>query len=157
MLTGDQERVAQAVASEVGIGTVRAGLLPEDKLEAIQELQKRGRTVAMVGDGVNDAPALALSDVGVSMGAAGSAVAIETSDIALMRDSLPSLAGSLSLASRTVRVMRQNIVIALVTVGALLLGVFLGGVTMSLGMLIHEISVLVVIFNAMHLLRPQKV
>ncbi|WP_228020155.1 heavy metal translocating P-type ATPase [Brachybacterium epidermidis] len=154
MLTGDQPRVAQAVAAEVGIDTVHAGLLPEGKLDQIAALQARGRTVAMVGDGVNDAPALASADIGISMGAAGSAVAIETSDIALMRDSLSALAQSLRLARRTVAVMRQNIVIALVTVGMLLLGVLLGGVTMSLGMLVHEASVLLVIVNAMRLLRP---
>lgn len=156
MLTGDQPRVAQAVADEVGIDTVHAGLLPEGKLDQIAALQARGRTVAMVGDGVNDAPALASADIGISMGAAGSAVAIETSDIALMRDSLPALAQSLRLARRTVAVMRQNIAIALVTVGMLLLGVLLGGVTMSLGMLVHEASVLLVIVNAMRLLRPAR-
>ncbi|PZP13924.1 MAG: heavy metal translocating P-type ATPase [Brachybacterium faecium] len=156
MLTGDQPRVAQAVAAEVGIDTVHAGLLPEGKLDQIAALQARGRTVAMVGDGVNDAPALASADIGISMGAAGSAVAIETSDIALMRDSLPALAQSLRLARRTVAVMRQNIAIALVTVGMLLLGVLLGGVTMSLGMLVHEASVLLVIVNAMRLLRPAR-
>lgn len=156
MLTGDQPRVAQAVAAEVGIDTVHAGLLPEGKLDQIAALQARGRTVAMVGDGVNDAPALASADIGISMGVAGSAVAIETSDIALMRDSLSALAQSLRLARRTVAVMRQNIVIALVTVGMLLLGVLLGGVTMSLGMLVHEASVLLVIVNAMRLLRPAR-
>lgn len=156
MLTGDQQRVADAVAGEVGIDTVRAGLLPEQKLEEIAALQAAGSTVAMVGDGVNDAPALASADIGVSMGAAGSAVAIETSDIALMRDSLPALAQSLGLARRTVAVMRQNIAIALLTVGLLLVGVLLGGVTMSVGMLVHEASVLVVILNAMRLLRPAR-
>ncbi|NCT91847.1 cation-translocating P-type ATPase [Cellulomonas sp. APG4] len=153
MLTGDAERVAAAVAAQVGVDDVRAGLLPEDKLDAVRELQRAGHVVAMVGDGVNDAPALATADVGVAMGAAGTAVAIETADVALMADHLERLPHGLRLAARTVRVMRQNIAIALVTVGVLLAGVLLGGVTMAIGMLVHEASVLVVIANAMRLSR----
>ena len=153
MLTGDQPGVAQAVARQVGVDDVRAGLLPQDKLEAIEALQAEGRVVAMVGDGVNDAPALATADIGVAMGAAGSGVAIETADIALMGDRLERLPQALDLARRTVRVMRQNIAISLVTVAALLAGVFAGGVTMAVGMLVHEASVLLVIVNAMRLLR----
>ena len=153
MLTGDTERVARAVAAQVGVDEVRAGLLPEDKLAAVTELQRAGHTVAMVGDGVNDAPALATADIGVAMGAAGTGVAIETADIALMQDDLLRLPQALSLARRTVRVMRQNIAVALSTVGVLLAGVLAGGVTMAAGMLVHEVSVLVVILNAMRLLR----
>jgi Zn2+/Cd2+-exporting ATPase len=154
MLTGDVPRVARAVAAETGIDEVRASLLPEDKLAAIAGLQAEGEVVAMVGDGVNDAPALATAEVGVAMGAAGSAVAVETADIALMGDDLRRLPEAIAMARRTVRTMRQNIAVALVTVGALLAGVLLGGVTMSIGMLVHELSVVVVILNAMRLLRP---
>ncbi len=154
MLTGDIEPVARAVASQVGVDDVRAGLLPEDKLEAVDELQRLGHTVAMVGDGVNDAPALATADIGVAMGAAGTGVAIETADIALMRDDLLKLPRAVGLAKRTVRTMRQNISIALLTVALLMLGVLFGGVTMAIGMLVHELSVLVVIVNSMRLLRP---
>nr|WP_255502843.1 cation-translocating P-type ATPase [Micrococcus sp. R8502A1] len=154
MLTGDQPGVAHAVARQVGVDEVRAALLPEDKLEAIAAMQARGRVVAMVGDGINDAPALATADIGVAMGAAGSGVAIETADIALMGDRLELLPQALGLAQRTVGVMRQNIAVSLVTVAALLAGVFAGGVTMSIGMLVHEASVLLVIANAMRLLRP---
>lgn len=154
MATGDAERVARNVAAELGVDEVRAELMPEDKLEIVKELQGRGHIVAMVGDGVNDTPALALADIGVAMGAAGSPAAIETADIALMADRLPRLPYALGLAKRTVRTMRLNIGIALVTVAALVAGVFLGGVTMSLGMLVHEVSVLLVIVIAMLLLRP---
>lgn len=153
MLTGDTRPVAQAVASQTGVDEVRASLLPEDKLAVVAELQREGYTVAMVGDGVNDAPALAAADVGVAMGAAGSAVAVETADIALMGDRLLRLPEAIGLARKTATVMRQNIAIALITVVALLAGVFIGGVTMSVGMLVHEGSVLVVILNAMRLMR----
>ena len=156
MLTGDAQRVAEAVAAQVGVDEVRAQLLPEDKLTAIRELQREGFTVAMVGDGVNDAPALAAADIGVAMGAAGTGVAIETADIALMKDDLLKLPQAIGLARGTVAVMRQNIAIALLTVLALMAGVFAGGVTMAIGMLVHEASVLVVIGNAMRLLRRRR-
>src|SRR5690625_2192847 len=112
MLTGDARPVAEAVGSATGIDEIRAGLLPEDKLDAVADLQRAGHTVAMVGDGVNDAPALATADIGVAMGAAGSAVAVETADIALMGDDLLRLPEAIGLARRTVGVMRQNIAIA---------------------------------------------
>jgi Cd2+/Zn2+-exporting ATPase len=153
MLTGDTRLVAEAVGKATDIDEIHAGLLPEDKLDAVSELQRQGHTVAMVGDGVNDAPALATADIGVAMGAAGSAVAVETADIALMGDNLLKLPESIGLAKRTVAVMQQNIAIALFTVVVLLAGVFFGGVTMSIGMLVHEGSVLIVIINAMRLLR----
>jgi len=156
MLTGDAPLVADAVGKATGIDEIHAGLLPEDKLDAVADLQRRGHTVAMVGDGVNDAPALATANIGVAMGAAGSAVAVETADIALMGDNLLKLPEAVSLAKRTVGTMRQNIVIAMATVAALLGGVLFGGVTMAIGMLVHEASVLVVIANAMRLLRRRK-
>ncbi|MGC0142082.1 heavy metal translocating P-type ATPase [Pseudactinotalea sp. Z1732] len=156
MLTGDAPLVAQAIGQATGIDEVRAGLLPEQKLQAVADLQKQGYTVAMVGDGVNDAPALATADIGVAMGAAGTGVAIETADIALMGDRLSRLPEAIGLAKSTVRVMRQNIVVALATVAALMVGVFTGGVTMAIGMLVHEASVLVVIVNAMRLLRKKR-
>ncbi|MDO5512647.1 cation-translocating P-type ATPase [Corynebacterium sp.] len=154
MATGDAERVAHAIAAELGVDEVHAGLLPEDKLDLVRDLQERGHTVAMVGDGVNDTPALAQADIGVAMGAAGSPAAIETADIALMADRLPRLPYAVGLAQRTVRTMRLTITIALATVALLLAGVLFGGVTMALGMLVHEASVLLVIGIAMLLLRP---
>jgi Cd2+/Zn2+-exporting ATPase len=153
MLTGDTRLVAEAIGQATGIDEIHASLLPEDKLDAVAQMQREGYVVAMVGDGVNDAPALATADIGVAMGAAGSAVAVETADIALMGDNLLKLPEAIRLAKRTVSVMRQNIAIALITVILLLIGVFAGGVTMSLGMLVHEGSVLIVILNAMRLLR----
>src|SRR5690625_4067797 len=156
MLTGDNRRVAQAVAGEVGVDEVRAELLPEDKLTVVTQLQSEGYTVAMVGDGVNDAPALATADSGVAMGAAGTGVAIETADIALMKDDLLKLPQAIGLARSTVSVMRQNIAIALITVVALLVGVFAGGGTMAIGMPVHDASVLLVIVNAMRLMRRRE-
>lgn len=153
MLTGDTRLVAEAVGSATGIDDIHASMLPESKMDAVAKLQREGHVVAMVGDGVNDAPALATANIGVAMGAAGSAVAVETADIALMGDDLLKLPKAIRLAKRTVSVMRQNIFIALATVVVLLVGVFTGEVTMSLGMLVHEGSVLVVILNAMRLLR----
>ncbi|HIZ36591.1 MAG TPA: cadmium-translocating P-type ATPase [Candidatus Ruania gallistercoris] len=153
MLTGDTRLVAEAIGRATGIDEIHASLLPEDKLDVVAQLQQEGHTIAMVGDGVNDAPALATANIGVAMGAAGSAVAVETADIALMGDNLLKLPEAIGLAKRTVSVMRQNIAIALITVVLLLAGVFAGGVTMSIGMLVHEGSVLVVIANAMRLLR----
>ncbi|RMB61807.1 heavy metal translocating P-type ATPase [Tessaracoccus antarcticus] len=156
MLTGDTRLVAESIGRATGIDEIHASLLPEDKLDAVANLQAQGHTVAMVGDGVNDAPALAIADIGVAMGAAGSAVAVETADIALMGDNLLKLPEAISLAKRTVTVMQQNMAISLITVVALLVGVFAGGVTMSIGMLVHEGSVLIVIINAMRLLRNTK-
>jgi Cd2+/Zn2+-exporting ATPase len=153
MLTGDAPLVADAIGEATGVDEVHAGLLPEDKLAVVQDLQRQGYTVAMVGDGVNDAPALAAANIGAAMGAAGSAVAVETADIALMGDNLLKLPEAISLARRTVANMRQNIAIALITVSLLMIGVLLGGVTMAIGMLVHEVSALVVILNAMRLLR----
>src|SRR5690554_1322104 len=154
MATGDAQRVAENVAAKLGVDEVHAEMMPEDKLALVKELQRQGHTVAMVGDGVNDTPALAQADIGVAMGAAGSPAAIETADIALMADRLPRLPYALGLAKRTVNTMRLNIAIALLTVAMLLVGVLFGGVTMAIGMLVHEASVLLVIAIAMLLLRP---
>lgn len=155
MLTGDDELTAQSIARAAGIEDVRAGLLPEDKLEAIHDLKKQGHVVAMVGDGINDAPALAAADIGIAMGAAGTDVAIETADIALMADDLMKIPEAVRISKATLRNIHQNVAIALLTVSGLLLGVILGKVHMAGGMLIHEASVLIVILNGMRLLRMQ--
>lgn len=153
MLTGDNAQTAQAIAIAAGVHDFHAGLLPEDKLNFIRQLQAEGHVVAMVGDGINDAPALATANIGIAMGAAGADVAIETADIALMTDDLLKIPEALSLSKATLNNIRQNVVIALVTVALLLAGVLLGKVHMAEGMLIHEASVLIVILNGMRLLR----
>tara|TARA_R110002124_G_scaffold150610_1_gene317318 strand:+ start:3886 stop:5853 length:1968 start_codon:yes stop_codon:yes gene_type:complete len=151
MLTGDSKETADAIAAEAGITSVHARMLPEDKTAIIQMLQDQGHKVAMVGDGINDALALATADIGIAMGAAGTDVAIETADIALMADELMKIPEALRLSKKTLSNIRQNVVIALVTVTLLLAGVFAGSVNMAGGMLIHEISVMIVILNGMRL------
>ncbi len=156
MLTGDNDRTAREVAGIVGITDVFSALMPEEKLEKIEEMQRRGLVVAMVGDGINDAPALAAANVGIAMGAAGTEIAIETADIALMRNDLMMLAEAIVRSKMAFRNIRQNVVIAVITVAGLLTGVLLGGIHMAGGMLIHEVSVMVVILNGMRLLRRRK-
>src|SRR5574340_252696 len=153
MLTGDDPATANAVARQAGITDVRAGLLPDEKLDAIRQLQKQGNVVAMIGDGINDTPALAAADIGIAMGAAGAGLAIETADIALMADDLLKVPEAIHISKATLKNIRQNVVIALVTVTVLLTGVLLGNVHMASGMLVHQASVLVVIANGMRLLR----
>jgi Cd2+/Zn2+-exporting ATPase len=153
MLTGDDRRTAEAIASQAGIHEVYADLLPEDKLSIIRKLKQEGNVVAMTGDGINDAPALAAADIGIAMGTAGTGIAIETADIALMADDLMKISQAIALSKSTLRNIRQNVVIALLTVSALLAGVLLGQVHMAGGMLVHQISVLVVIINGMRLLK----
>lgn len=152
MLTGDNPRAASAIAQELGIDEVRAGLLPQDKVSAMESLRRTHGPVAMVGDGVNDAPALAAADLGIAMGGVGSDVAMETADVVLVSADLSRLSYGLGLSRATVRVMKQNIYFALGVAGTLLAGVLAKEVNLSFGMLVHEASVLLVILNAARLL-----
>ena len=156
MLTGDAAAVANAVGREVGIDEIHAELSPEDKLATIRTLQAEGERVAMLGDGVNDAPALATADVGVAVGATATPVAMETADVALTTGRLVRASEAIDLARRTVRIMRQNVTIALATVAVLVAGVLAGEVHMAGGMLVHQASVLAVILNALRLLRSHR-
>jgi len=153
MLTGDNERTANAIAGELGFDEYRANLLPQDKVSAIQELQTSYGTVAMVGDGVNDAPALATADLGIAIGGAGSDVAMETADVVVMSSHLVMLGHAIGLSRATVRNMKQNILFAIMVAALLLAGVLIRTVDLSIGMLVHEFSVLLVILNAIRLLR----
>jgi len=153
MLTGDNERTAAAVAEEVGIDEYRAELLPEDKQSVIEAYQTDGHVVAMVGDGINDAPSLATADVGIAMGAAGTDTAIETADMALMADDLERIPYAVKLSKATRWNVLENVGLAVLTVTVLLAGVLTSYVTLASGMLVHEASVLVVILNGMRLLR----
>jgi len=153
MLTGDNERTAAAVAEEVGIDDYRAELLPEDKQAAIESYRADGRVVAMVGDGINDAPSLATADVGIAMGAAGTDTAIETADMALMADDLERIPYAVKLSKATRWNVLENVGLAVLTVTVLLAGVLTSYVTLAAGMLVHEASVLAVVLNGMRLLR----
>lgn len=153
MLTGDNERIAESVADELNLDGYKAELLPEDKVKAVEEYQKEGYKVAMVGDGINDTPSLVTADIGIAMGAAGTDAAIDTADITLMADNLNKLPYAIGLSKAANRNIKQNVVFAVLIVFALLAGVLGQKVFLASGMLVHELSVLIVIFNAMRLLR----
>ena len=152
MLTGDSEQVANRIGNELGI-RYEARLLPEDKVKMVKEWKRKGQVVAMVGDGVNDAPALAAADIGIAMGAVGTDVAIETADIALMTDELEKIPTVIRLSRKALRVIKENLVFALVFNTAMVILSAQGWVTMILGAIVHQASSLLVILNSMRLLR----
>ena len=156
MLTGDNDTTARSVAKKLGIDEIRAELLPEDKVEAIRELVKHRERVAMVGDGINDAPALAAATVGIAMGGAGTHVALETADIALMADDLSMLPYGLKLSRRALRIIQQNVIFALLVVILLVGSTLAGWLTLWGGVLGHEGSALLVIANSMRLLTVRR-
>ena len=153
MLTGDNERTAQAIAQELGIDEVYADLKPEDKAVKVRELTSRYGHVAMVGDGVNDAPALAEATVGIAMGAAGTDVALETADVALMADDLEKLAYGLRLAKRNQSVVNQNLALSAIVISVLIIGAVGGWFTLPIAVLAHEISEFVVIGSGLRMLK----
>jgi Cd2+/Zn2+-exporting ATPase len=153
MLTGDNHRTAEAIAGELGIDEFYAELKPEDKVTMVRELAGKYGHVAMVGDGVNDAPAMAEATVGVAMGAAGTDVALETADVALMADDLEKLAYALQLAKRNQRIVHQNLILSAIVISALVIGAVAGAFTLPIAVLGHEISEFIVIGNGLRMLR----
>lgn len=152
MLTGDNQRVAESIAQEIGITDAWGGLMPEEKVSAIDRLLNENKKVAMVGDGVNDAPAMAKSTVGIAMGAAGSDVALETADIALMADQLSHLPFAIGLSKKARSIIKQNLIISMGMVAVLVPLTLLGYAAIGPAIIGHEGSTLVVVFNALRLL-----
>jgi len=152
MLTGDNQQVANAVASEIGLTDAYGSLLPEEKVERIKQLEKEESKIAMIGDGVNDAPAMANSTVGIAMGAAGSDVALETADIALMADRLEILPFAIALSRKAQQIVKQNLWISLGVVALLLPATIFGWANIGIAVVFHEGSTIVVVLNALRLL-----
>ncbi|MEV8181408.1 MULTISPECIES: heavy metal translocating P-type ATPase [Micrococcaceae] len=152
MLSGDNQTVADAVAGKLGLDEARGDLLPEDKVTAVIDLRAREHKVAMVGDGVNDAPAMANATVGIAMGAAGSDVAMETADVALMGDDLQRLPFAVNLSRQSSRIIRQNLWASLGVVAILIPATITGTIGIGLAVLVHEGSTLLVVANALRLL-----
>ena len=158
LLTGDNQHVANALAKELGLDDVRAELLPQDKVEAIRDLQRKYGPVAMIGDGINDAPALATADLGIAMGSAGSDVAHESADVVLMKDDLSRLTGALQLAKQARTVIWQNLVFAFIVIAVLVISTLTPGFDMKMtyGVIGHEGSTLLVVANGLRLLLPMR-
>ncbi|MDN3451636.1 heavy metal translocating P-type ATPase [Planococcus sp. APC 3906] len=156
MLTGDHPVTAQAIAGQIGVTDVRAGLMPEEKLAAVKELQGIYGRVAMVGDGINDAPALAASSVGIAMGGAGTDAALETADIALMADDLEKLPYTIRLSRKTLRIIKENIIFALGLKIIALLLIIPGWLTLWIAIFADMGATLLVILNALRLVKIQK-
>ena len=147
MLTGDNPRTARAIATRAGIDHVDASLKPEDKAARIRQLVDEHHHVAMVGDGINDAPPLAAASVGIAMGTAGSDIALETADVALMADDLTRLVTAITIGRRTRRVVTQNLILSLIILAALVPAALFGVIGLAAAVLAHELSELVVILN----------
>jgi Cd2+/Zn2+-exporting ATPase len=152
MLTGDRRYAAEAVARELGLDEVKAGLSPEDKVAAIQALREAGYKVAMVGDGVNDAPCLAAADVSVAMGARGSDAALEQAEVILMHDRIENFLAAQRLSRRARSVIRQNLAISLGVVLLMALISITSGLPLAIGVAAHEGSTVVVCLNSLRLL-----
>ncbi|KOU49604.1 HAD-IC family P-type ATPase, partial [Streptomyces sp. WM6378] len=155
LVTGDNPRAAARLAAEAGItgDEVHAGLLPQDKVEAVRRLEARGRKVLVIGDGVNDAPALAAAHTGIAMGRAGSDLALETADAVIVRDELTTVPTVVSLSRAARRLVVQNLVIAAVFISGLVVWDLMGHLPLPLGVLGHEGSTVIVGLNGLRLLR----
>ena len=149
MLTGDNSRVARSIARDLGIDRVYAELLPDQKAQIVRDLQKDYGSAAMVGDGINDAPALAAADVGIAMGGGGSDVALETADVVLMGDRIERLTDAIRLAKRAKQVVWQNILFSLGVIVLLVLSVLVIALPLPLGGLGHEGSTVIVALNGL--------
>jgi Cd2+/Zn2+-exporting ATPase len=152
VLTGDRKAAAEHIRGELKLDDVRAELKPEQKVAAIRELSESGKKVAMVGDGVNDAPSLAAAHIGVAMGARGSDAALEQADVILMHDRLENFLAAFRLSQRARRVIRQNLVISLGTVVVLVTLAMFGKIPLPVGVVGHEGSTVVVVMNSLRLL-----
>jgi Cd2+/Zn2+-exporting ATPase len=152
MLTGDNERSAKAIAQQVGVDEYYAQLLPTDKVDVIKKLKDKYGSVAMVGDGINDAPAMAVSNVGIAMGAAGTDIAIEAGDVVLMSDDLSKIGYLRELSSKAVSNIKVNIIVSLVNIAFMVLAALIGLLGLVTGLLLNEASALIVIINALLLL-----
>lgn len=155
MLTGDRKATAQVIAKQSGVDMVFSDLLPEDKVTHIKELRARYGHVVMVGDGVNDAPALATATVGIGMGVSGSGTALEVADAVLMNDNIDEIAGTVKVARRVQRIVKQNMIFAITVILTLITANFIEGVALPLGVIGHEGSTILVILNGLRLLRSK--
>ncbi|MFQ5657298.1 MAG: heavy metal translocating P-type ATPase [Candidatus Methylomirabilales bacterium] len=153
MLTGDNKITARAIAKALGIDVVRTDLKPEDKIEAVNEFEQAYGVVAMVGDGINDAPALARATVGIAMGTAGTDAAIEASDVALMADALPKISYAIHLGKRAQRISGQNIVLSLAVLGVLIPSALIGIMSVASAVFVHEASELLAVANGLRVAR----
>ncbi|MFQ6110088.1 MAG: heavy metal translocating P-type ATPase [Candidatus Aminicenantales bacterium] len=149
MLTGDNALTAKALAEELGIDDVRADLMPEDKIQAVRELEQKYGTVAMVGDGINDAPALSAATVGIAMGTAGTDAAIEAADTALMADDLKKVIYAVSLGKKAGKIIRQNIIFSLIILAVLIPSSLIGIMSVALAVFFHEASELLAVANGL--------
>ncbi len=156
ILSGDHPEAVRSLARTLGVADARGGLLPPDKVEAIESFRREGATVAMVGDGVNDAPAMAAASVGIAMGAAGTDVAIETADVVLMADDLARVPFAIRLARRSRRIVRQNVYFSVGWMALLVLITATTGISLTLAVVAHEGSTLLVVLNGLRLLRGPK-
>ncbi|MDQ0201664.1 P-type E1-E2 ATPase [Neobacillus ginsengisoli] len=155
MMTGDNEQTAQVIAEESGISEYYASCLPETKVQTVKELKEKNKTVAMVGDGINDAPALATASVGIAMGE-GTDVALETADVVLMKNDLSPLAQAIRLSKRMNTIVKQNVIFSLSVILLLICSNFFQILGLPFGVIGHEGSTILVILNGLRLLQTNK-